>query len=87
MEPQLKRIAMLLFDGCDLLDFAGPAGVFHSAARHLIRTGQTSEVRPVFIARRSARGSGAYLSMLKPARRFCCQHSSVDSLQNGFSLP
>lgn len=44
MEPQLKRIAMLLFDGCDLLDFAGPAGVFHSAARHLIRTGQASEI-------------------------------------------
>jgi transcriptional regulator GlxA family with amidase domain len=44
MEPQLKRIAMLLFDGCDLLDFAGPAGVFHSAARHLIRTARTSEI-------------------------------------------
>lgn len=44
MEPQLKRIAMLLFDGCDLLDFAGPAGVFHSAARHLVRTGQASEI-------------------------------------------
>jgi transcriptional regulator GlxA family with amidase domain len=44
MQPQLKRIAFLLFDGCDLLDFAGPAGVFHSAARHLIRTGQASEL-------------------------------------------
>jgi len=44
MQPQLKRIAMLLFDGCDLLDFAGPAGVFHSAARHLIRTGQASDI-------------------------------------------
>ncbi len=44
MQPRLKRIAMLLFDGCDLLDFAGPAGVFHSAARHLIRTGQASEL-------------------------------------------
>jgi transcriptional regulator GlxA family with amidase domain len=44
MQPQLKRIAMLLFDGCDLLDFAGPAGVFHSAARHLIRTGQATEL-------------------------------------------
>ena len=44
MEPKLKRIAMLLFDGCDLLDFAGPAGVFHSAARHLIRTGQASDI-------------------------------------------
>jgi len=44
MQPQLKRIAFLLFDGCDLLDFAGPAGVFHSAARHLIRTGQASDL-------------------------------------------
>ena len=44
MQPQLKRIAMLLFDGCDLLDFAGPTGVFHSAARHLVRTNQASEL-------------------------------------------
>ena len=44
MQPQLKRIAFLLFDGSDLLDFAGPAGVFHSAARHLIRTGQASDL-------------------------------------------
>ena len=39
MESQFKRIGMLLFDGCDLLDFAGPTAVFHSAARHLVRTG------------------------------------------------
>jgi transcriptional regulator GlxA family with amidase domain len=45
MEPPLKRIAMLLFDGCDLLDFAGPTAVFHSAARHLVRTGQASDLR------------------------------------------
>lgn len=44
MQPQLKRIAMVLFDGCDLLDFAGPTGAFHSAARHLIRTAQASEL-------------------------------------------
>lgn len=44
MQAKLKRIAMLLFDGCDLLDFAGPAGVFHSAARHLVRTGQASDL-------------------------------------------
>jgi transcriptional regulator GlxA family with amidase domain len=44
MQPHMKRIAMLLFDGCDLLDFAGPTSVFHSAARHLIRTGQASEL-------------------------------------------
>lgn len=41
MEAGLKRIGMLLFDDCDLLDFSGPAAVFHSAARHLIRTGQS----------------------------------------------
>jgi transcriptional regulator GlxA family with amidase domain len=53
MAMKLKRIAMLLFDGSDLLDLAGPAGVFHSAARHLIRTGQASqllyEVEPLSI--------------------------------------
>jgi transcriptional regulator GlxA family with amidase domain len=38
MDSRLKRIGMLLFDDCDLLDFAGPTAVFHSAARHLIRT-------------------------------------------------
>jgi transcriptional regulator GlxA family with amidase domain len=35
---------MLLFDECDLLDFSGPAAVFHSAARHLIRGGQSGEM-------------------------------------------
>lgn len=44
MQPQIKRIAMLLFDGCDLLDFAGPVAVFHSAARHLIRSAQASDL-------------------------------------------
>ena len=43
MEPRLKRIAMLLFDDCDLLDFAGPTAAFHSAARHLVRTGRATE--------------------------------------------
>ena len=38
MDSRFKRIGMLLFDDCDLLDFAGPTAVFHSAARHLIRT-------------------------------------------------
>ena len=28
-----------------------------------------------------------YWSIEKPARRFCCQHASVDSVQKGFSLP
>ncbi len=77
MEPQLKRIAMLLFDGCDLLDFAGPAGVFHSAARHLIRTGQTSEMLYVVdplsieaVASRPSRGLSSRLPRQpEPARR------------------
>ncbi len=43
MEPTLKRIGMLVFEDCDLLDFSGPAAVFHSAARHLIRSGQTQD--------------------------------------------
>jgi len=44
MQPQLKRIGMLLFDDCDLLDFSGPTTVFHSAARHLIRIGKADEL-------------------------------------------
>jgi transcriptional regulator GlxA family with amidase domain len=44
MQSQPKRIAMLLFDGCDLLDFAGPTAAFHSAARQLVRTAQASEL-------------------------------------------
>jgi len=28
-----------------------------------------------------------YWSIEKPARRFCCQQASVDSVQKGFSLP
>lgn len=44
VKPQLKRIGMLLYPNCDLLDFSGPAAVFHSAARHLIRTGQAQEL-------------------------------------------
>jgi len=40
MDRQLKRVGMLLFEGSDLLDFAGPSSTFFSAARHLIRTGQ-----------------------------------------------
>jgi transcriptional regulator GlxA family with amidase domain len=44
MAHQLRRIAMLLYDDCDLLDFAGPSAVFHSAARHLIRAGQADEL-------------------------------------------
>lgn len=54
MEAELRRIGMLLYDGCDLLDFAGPTAVFHSAARHLIRTGRAEDctylVQPLSIA-------------------------------------
>jgi transcriptional regulator GlxA family with amidase domain len=35
MAQHLRRVIMLLYDDCDLLDFAGPSAVFHSAARHL----------------------------------------------------
>ena len=44
MQPHLKRIGMLVFDDCDLLDFSGPTAVFHSAARHLIRIGKTDQL-------------------------------------------
>ena len=44
MEPILRRIGILVFDDCDLLDFSGPAAVFHSAARHLIRGGRTQDL-------------------------------------------
>jgi transcriptional regulator GlxA family with amidase domain len=40
MNPPIKHIGMLLFDGCDLLDFSGPVAVFHSAAMHLISSGK-----------------------------------------------
>lgn len=44
MEPSLKRVAVLLYDECDLLDFSGPTAVFHSAARHLIRAGLAQDM-------------------------------------------
>jgi transcriptional regulator GlxA family with amidase domain len=44
MADQVRRIAMLVYDDCDLLDFAGPAAVFHSAARHLVRSGHADEL-------------------------------------------
>jgi transcriptional regulator GlxA family with amidase domain len=40
MDRELKRIGILLFEGSDLLDFAGPTTAFFSAARHLVRTGR-----------------------------------------------
>lgn len=44
MAGEVKRIAMLLYDECDLLDFSGPAAAFHSAARHLIRSGLADDL-------------------------------------------
>jgi transcriptional regulator GlxA family with amidase domain len=44
MADQVRRIAMLLYDDCDLLDFSGPAAAFHSAARHLIRSGRADHL-------------------------------------------
>jgi transcriptional regulator GlxA family with amidase domain len=44
MDRRLKRIGILLFEGCDLLDFAGPTTAFFSAARHLVRTGQADSL-------------------------------------------
>ena len=53
MDSRLKRIGILLFEGSDLLDFAGPSSAFHSAARHLVRTGQAEthlyKIEPVSI--------------------------------------
>lgn len=48
MKPQFRRVGMLLYDTCDLLDFAGPTAVFHSAARHLTRIGQGEQ--PLYVA-------------------------------------
>jgi transcriptional regulator GlxA family with amidase domain len=39
MADRVQRVGMLLYDDCDLLDFAGPTAVFHSAARHLVGLG------------------------------------------------
>jgi len=53
MDRQLKRVGIMLFEGNDLLDFAGPSSVFHSAARHLVRTGQAEthlyKIEPISI--------------------------------------
>jgi transcriptional regulator GlxA family with amidase domain len=44
MDGRLKRVGILLFEGSDLLDFAGPTSAFYSAARHLVRTGQADRL-------------------------------------------
>lgn len=43
MKAQTRRIGLILFDDTDLLDAAGPARVFDSAARQLERTGAARE--------------------------------------------
>ena len=42
--PSKKKIGLLVFEDCDLLDFSGPIAAFHSAARHLIRAGATQQL-------------------------------------------
>jgi transcriptional regulator GlxA family with amidase domain len=55
MDLKPKRIAFLLFDECDLLDTAGPAAVFDSAGRALVRRGATRE-RPIELLYFSSEG-------------------------------
>lgn len=44
MDQCLRRIGIILFDGADLLDVAGPASAFHMAARLFVdRNGATAE--------------------------------------------
>ncbi|HET7709231.1 MAG TPA: helix-turn-helix domain-containing protein [Sphingomicrobium sp.] len=45
-EPNMavKRVAFLIQGGADLLDIAGPAGVFHCAGRHFVRIGVADQV-------------------------------------------
>lgn len=43
MTAKIRRIGLILFDDTDLLDTAGPARVFHSAAKQLVRTGAAAE--------------------------------------------
>ena len=44
MANRVKRVGMLLYDDCDLLDFSGPIAAFHSAARHLIGSGHADDL-------------------------------------------
>jgi len=39
MDPGIRRIGIILFEGADLLDAIGPAGAFACAARQFARTG------------------------------------------------
>lgn len=49
----VRQIGVVLFEGSDLMDFAGPVSVFHCAARHFIWTGESDElvykIRPLSI--------------------------------------
>ncbi|MGI8705118.1 MAG: GlxA family transcriptional regulator [Sphingomicrobium sp.] len=40
----VKRVGLVLQDGADLLDLAGPAGVFHCAGRHFVWIGASAKV-------------------------------------------
>ena len=42
MDPDIRRIGFILFEGADLLDAVGPAGAFACAARQFARTGAAS---------------------------------------------
>lgn len=42
-KSEVRRVAVILFEDTDLLDAAGPARVFHSAANQLLRTGAATE--------------------------------------------
>ena len=44
MANDVRRIGMLVYDDCDLLDFAGPTAAFHSAARHLTVLGRAEDL-------------------------------------------
>lgn len=41
---EMKRVAIVLHEGADLLDIAGPAGVFHCAGRHFVWIGASDRV-------------------------------------------
>ena len=55
---------------------AAETAAFKSVGRHR-----------VVDAAHNTNGILSYWSSEKPARRFCCQQASVDSVQKGFSLP
>jgi hypothetical protein len=66
---------------------AAEACIADELAVRIARAAEMAEVRQAASLIANAARSIAYWSIENPARRFCCQHSSVDSEQNGFSLP